>query len=223
MGDIVVLSLTAAFNPSLLAATTVMLLLPQPDKLMLGYWLGAVLTSVTLGLVIVFALQGTSAAHTAKKTVSPAIDLALAAISLLLALVLATGRDEPLEERRARRKEGKKPPKWRQRLEKGTPRTAFVLGVLLSTPGASYLAALDRLGKLHYSTVVTVLVVIGFALVQLILLEVPMLAFAIAPRRTPMAIERVKAWAGTHWRRYAAAGLGVVGVALAIIGIVQLV
>ena len=128
MGEIVVLSLTAAINPTLVAATTVMLLLPSPERLMVGYWLGAMLTSVTLGLVLVFVLQDTTAAHTTKRTVSPAIDLALAVIFLVLALVLATGRDRPLEERRAERKKGKKPPKWRQRLEKGTPRTTFVLG-----------------------------------------------------------------------------------------------
>jgi hypothetical protein len=56
----VLLSLTAALNPTLLTATTVMLLLPSPTALMLGYWLGAMLTSITLGLVIVFSLQGSS-------------------------------------------------------------------------------------------------------------------------------------------------------------------
>ena len=50
--------LLAALNPSLLAATMVMLLLPHPGRLMLGDRLGAMLMSVTLGLVIVFALEG---------------------------------------------------------------------------------------------------------------------------------------------------------------------
>ena len=47
MGHILVLSLTASLNPTLLAATTVMLLLPSPAKLMLGYLLGALLTSMS--------------------------------------------------------------------------------------------------------------------------------------------------------------------------------
>ena len=46
----------------------------------------------------------------------------------------------------------------------------FVVGVQLSFPGASYLVALDTLS---YSTFATVLVVIGFCLVQLILLGNP--------------------------------------------------
>jgi Sap, sulfolipid-1-addressing protein len=66
MGDVVILAFTAGFNPTELAATTVMLLLPRPDRLMFGYWLGAMLTGVASGLVIVFALKGTGAEHTTR-------------------------------------------------------------------------------------------------------------------------------------------------------------
>ena len=38
--DVFLLSLVAMFNPTLLAATTVMLLMPNPKRLMLGYLLG---------------------------------------------------------------------------------------------------------------------------------------------------------------------------------------
>jgi hypothetical protein len=53
MGHIFLLSLAAALNPVLVGASTVMLLLPNPKLLMLGYLLGALMTSITLGLVIV--------------------------------------------------------------------------------------------------------------------------------------------------------------------------
>ena len=43
------LALVAMFNPTLLAAVTVMMLLPNPKRLMLGYLLGAYLTSITSG------------------------------------------------------------------------------------------------------------------------------------------------------------------------------
>ena len=60
MGQVALLSLTASLNPTLLAATTVMLLLPRPAKLMLGYLVGALMMSITLGLLIVFNLSGSS-------------------------------------------------------------------------------------------------------------------------------------------------------------------
>ena len=68
----------AALNPTLLAATTVMLLLDHPKRLLFGYLLGALMTSMTLGLVIVFSLEGS--AKTAQHTLSPSFDLVLGAI-----------------------------------------------------------------------------------------------------------------------------------------------
>jgi hypothetical protein len=222
MGKVVGLSFTAAVNPTLVAATTVMLLLDRPKRLMIGYWLGALLTSITLGLVIVFTLEGSGFEQSSKNTVHPAIVLTLAGLLLLVVLVLATGRDKPFEERRRTRKEDKKPPRWQRWMQKGDPKITFVIGVLLSFPGASYLVALDTLHKLHYSTLATVLVVIGFSLVQLLLLEIPLVAFWIWPEQTPAAIDHAKAWAGAHWRRVAIWGLLVIAAGLATIGIAEL-
>ena len=90
-------------------------------------------------------------------------------------------------------------------------------------PGAAYLAALDRLIHLHYAALVTVLIVIGFNLVQNILLEIPMLAFKISPRETPAAIDSAKAWSEEHGRKYGAWALGILGIALGIMGVIGLV
>ena len=60
MGEVALLSLTAALNPTLLAVSTMMMLLPSPKRLMLGYWVGAMMTSITLGLVIVSSLEGST-------------------------------------------------------------------------------------------------------------------------------------------------------------------
>jgi hypothetical protein len=54
VGQVLLFALGAALNPTLVAASTVMMLLPSPKRLMLGYLLGALMTSITLGLVIVF-------------------------------------------------------------------------------------------------------------------------------------------------------------------------
>ena len=223
MGEVVLLSFTSAFNPTLIAVTTLMLLLPHPKQLMLGYYLGAMLMSITLGLLIVFSLETSGIVSTSKHTLSPLADVILGGLTLVVAAVLASGRDQRYRERRARKKEGKPPPRWQRELRRGTPRTTFVLGALLTLPGASYLAGLDRLTKLNYSTVVTVIIVIAFNLVMLLLLEVPMIAFSIAPDWTPAAIDRAKAWAGIHGRVYAERGFVVIGVLLIIKGVVGLI
>ena len=226
MGQVFLLSLVAALNPVLVGASTVMLLLPNPKRLMLGYLLGALMTSITLGLVIVFALKGSSTVSTTENTVSPAVDLGLGAILLIVAFVLGTGRGKPISERRQARKAAKPdkgPPRWQQALSKGSARTTFVVGALLTLPGASYLAGLDQIEKQKLSTAATVLTVIGFNLIMLALLEVPLLGYTVAPDWTPGAVERAKAWIGRNGHKAAVIALTAIGVALVIKGIVGLV
>jgi hypothetical protein len=226
VSQVILLSLTASLNPTLVAATTVMLMLDKPARLMLGYLLGAYMTSITLGLVIVFSLSSSSVTTTTENTISPAVDIGLGAVALAISFVLYTGRAERLRERRRERKASqpdKGPPRWQRELSKGSPRTTFVIGALLTLPGASYLAGLDQIHKLKYSTTVTVLLVVGFNLVMLWLLEVPLASFLVAPDWTPRAIERAKAWVSRHAHMFAIRGTAAVGVLLIIKGIVGLV
>src|SRR5258708_34576992 len=106
------------FNPSLLAATTVMLLLPNPKRLMVGYLLGASLTSITLGLVIVFSLSGSSTESTSKHTIGPVEDIVVGLLAVTTAFVLRTGPDQPFQQRRREKKDAK--PKAKARAGKPT-------------------------------------------------------------------------------------------------------
>lgn len=226
MGTVVLLSLTAALNPTLVAASTLMMLLPNPVKLMLGYLLGAMMTSITLGIVIVFTLEGSSTVGTTQHTLSPGVDIALGGLLLVLAYVIHTGRVERARDRRRERKLAKPdtgPPRWQRALSKGSARTTFIVGALLTLPGASYVAGLTQIHKLKYSTPVTVLLIVCFNIVMLALLEVPLVCFAVAPDWTPNAIERAKAWIGRHAETFAERGSAVIGVLLIIKGIVGLI
>ncbi len=225
MGQVILLSLTASLNPTLVAATTVMLLLDKPAKLMAGYLVGAYLTSITLGLVIVFSLPTSSTTSTTENTLSPAVDIGLGAVALAAAFVFYTGRVQRIRERRAARKAEKPdtgPPRWQRELSKGSPRVTFVVGALLTLPGASYLAGLDEVHKLNYSTPVTVLIVVGFNIVMLWLLEAPLACFLIAPEWTPLAVGRAKAWISRHAHKFAVRGFAILGVLLIIKGLIGL-
>lgn len=226
MQQVLVFSFTAMANPTLLAAATVLLLLPNPKRLMLGYLLGALMTSVTLGLVIVFSLQNSGAVSTAKHTVNPAADLVLGGLLLVISFVLATGRWERHNERRRGRngpkKKKKGPPRWQRALSKGSPRVTFVVGALLTLPGFSYLSALDGIIKLNYSTVLTVLLVLMVNVIMLALIEVPLLCFAVAPEWTPQALERAKAWFARDSHRIAVLGTAILGSLLILRGLITL-
>jgi Sap, sulfolipid-1-addressing protein len=229
MGDILLLAFVAAANPTLLAAVTLMLFLPSPKRLLLGYLAGALLTSVTIGFVIVFVVHDSGATSTARSTVSPSIDIAVGAILLLVAYVLHGGHDQRLKERRRQKRRAKDggeepaekgPSKVEQLLGRGSARITFALGVVLTLPGISYLAALHDLQTLGYGTVGEILVIIGFNVMLLILLIVPLVGFFVAPERTVVEVQRFRSWLTRSGRRMAIEGAAVLGVLLVIRGLI---
>jgi Sap, sulfolipid-1-addressing protein len=197
LGDVFFLAFLAALYPSLLAATTVMLMLPHPKRLLLGYLLGAAMTSIALGLVIVFALQDSGALNAGKTTLGPGEDIVLGLLALAIGFVLGSGRDERLAARRKARKAAKGkvkegPPRWQRELGKGSARVTFVVGAVLTLPGATYITALSRIADEELAVPLTVLSVLAFNLIMLMLLELPLLSYTFAPDWTPKAIERGK-------------------------------
>lgn len=225
MGDVFFLAFLAALYPTLLAATTVMLMLPHPKRLLLGYLLGAAMISVTLGLLIVFTLRHSGLVQTTQTTLGPGADVVLGCLALAIALVLSSGRDERLIERRRERRETKGPqgpPRWQRALGRGSARTTFVVGALLTLPGATYITALYRIADENLTDPVTVAVVLAFNLIMLILLEVPLLAYAIAPEWTPRAVERFKRALRERGRGWAIRCATIVGILLVARGILTL-
>jgi Sap, sulfolipid-1-addressing protein len=218
------LSLTAALNPTLLAAVTVMLTLLRPKRLLSGYLAGAMITSITCGLILVFTLNDTGSSSTAKHTVDPVLNVALGALILMVAFVVGTGRDKRRRARSARRREANKdkpPPRWKRQLSKGSARDTFLVGVLLSFPGASYIAGMDLLSEQGLGTATTVVAVIGFNLIMLILLELPLIGYATRPDRTTAMVASFNSFLSRDGGRVALIVATVVGVLLIGRGIIN--
>ena len=109
------------------------------------------------------------------------------------------------------------PPRWRRLLSKGSARDTLVVGVLLSFPGASYIAGMDLLHKQNLTTPLTVLSVLAFNVIMLALLEVPLLGYTIKPEATEAAVAGVSDWLARSGGR----ALLVVGAGFAVILIVR--
>ena len=229
---IFLLSLVALLNPSLLAAVTVMLLLKSPKRPMFGYLLGAYMTSITCGMLIVFTLLGSGAKNAARNTIGPTEDIILGLVALGISWILHTGRDRPLRERRrakrdakllARRDAGKPTePLSLRMLGKGDPKVTFVVGAALTFPGVAYLVALGRIHSLHAGVAATVLLVVYFCVTQLLLLEVPVLGYLVAPDATQTRVTAFRNWMARSGRGTLAIGSAVIGAWLLIRGVVTL-
>jgi hypothetical protein len=207
-------ALLAALNPTLLTATTVMLLLPSPKRLMLGYLGGALTTGMVLGIAIVEWASHSGAVSQTKHTVSPGIDLAFGALALIAAFAIRSGHYERSRTRRREKKgdEPKKTPRWQEALSGGSARTTYVVGLVLSFPGASYLASLTEISRQHLSTAGTVVTVLAVNAVMLVLLELPLIGFYLAPQWTQDTVERFKGWMAENGAKAIVTALTVIGV-----------
>ena len=109
-------------------------------------------------------------------------------------------------------------------LGRGDPRITFFVGVLLSFPGASYLAALTKTAKLEIADPWLVLIVLGVCVLQQALLEVPIVAYTLWPEPAKRAIARFREWLARNGRRAAAHVAIALGVLLLVVrGVIEFI
>ena len=226
MGSFFVFAFTAALNPTLLAVTTLLLSLPSPRRLLGGYLVGALAISFTCGLLLVFALSTTgSAGNDSKNYVSPTINILFGAFILFVVARIARHRDRVLHawsEHRHQKHQDKPPPRWRRALTDATPRKAFILGIVLTLPGASFVAGMHQLSKQQLGVPAKVGLVLVFNVIQLLILEVPLVGYFINPDRTDAAIRRFRDFLSRDGNRILLIGGTVVGLLLLASGIIGL-
>ena len=66
------------------------------------------------------------------------------------------------------------------------------------------------------------LLVVSFCVIQLLLIELPLLGYLFSPERTDDAVKRSKAWMARRGRTVAVIGATVIGVLLLIRGVITL-
>jgi Sap, sulfolipid-1-addressing protein len=228
------LALEAALYPTLLAAVVILLAQPRPRALLAAYYVGGMVMSVGLGLVIVFAAKSSGVLDSPSSGPSWTVDLGVGGLALLAAVALAVRADERMRARRARSKaargKGKQEEKkekddrepWSERiLARGSVPIVFAAGLAINVPGAAYLIALKDIASYHYSTGVDVLLILAFNLIMFLLAEIPLAGLFLAPERTDEMVDRMNRWLSGHSRQIAIGLLAVLGVFLVARGVID--
>ena len=82
---------------------------------------------------------------------------------------------------------------------------AVLIGALVGTPGAAYIAALHSLVNGTLATAAQALAVVGFVLIEFGLVIIPFAFLAATPERTMTATRHFKDWLARHAREILAA------------------
>jgi hypothetical protein len=228
MGTIFVLGLAAAVYPQLLAVVIVILTRPNPKPLLWACYLASLVVSVACGAAVLLIFRAReSVAGASSHRVGPATYLIVGAIALVLAAFAATRRGRELlggdlpRARRRKQHPGAAPGRVQRArssaeraLKKGSLPVAVVVGAMLGVPGPFDLFALGHLARGGYGTIVVSAMIVAFNLIKFILIEVPIVSYAVSPERTAARVDRFSSWMQAHKIDVIAAVVGVISLVL---------
>ena len=214
--ELLVLAVASAFWPTLILVDVLAFRLPRPIGILAAFLAGGLLTTVTIGIVIVFFLQGTDLISGSRSTFDPVVYLTGGALALLAAAALDRRGERPREAPR----EG---PSAAERAVGGGLVVAFAAGVVLNiAPGVFPFVALTHIAELGGQDQAKVATIVVFYVIMFAFVEVPIVAYAVAPTRTTAAISAFNAWLDRNGRRLGVVVLAAVGAYLVVKGIVLL-
>jgi Sap, sulfolipid-1-addressing protein len=209
--EYLLLAIASIFWPLLFAIVLVALTTLHPVRLLTSFLIAGLLTTITIGVAIVFTLADKDTFARSSSTGRPALYLLAGVLSIAAARYLARRPPAPA-------KSGGDP-----RLERyiANTRLAFVAGVVLNIlPGFFPLVALVDIAQTSYSPAAKVGLVAVFYVIMFASVEVPIVAYGFAPDRTAAVVGGFNAWLTRNGRRLAVWILVVVGVYLIVRGVV---
>ncbi|PWU23260.1 MAG: hypothetical protein C5B48_08910 [Candidatus Rokuibacteriota bacterium] len=222
MWEVFLLAVVSAFWPALVAVALVALASPRPKILLASFLAGGLLTTTAIGLAIALSLEGSSIFTGSHPPAPPAVNI-VAGVLLLVVAHVAAHRNDKTSEQQEPAKAVKEP--WTKRmLDRGTGRIAFLVGIVINlVPGVFAVVGYTDIARLDYSTTETVLLVLGFNVIMFALIEVPLVGYAVAPRRTTAGVTRLNAWLKGNARRLIVLTAVAAGIFLIARGLLQLI
>lgn len=223
-------ALAAAAYPQLLAIVVVILTRPEPRRLLWACYLGALTVSIGCGVVVLLLFRDRegvvgSTAH----RLGAAPFLVVGAIGVVLGLLITNERGRAqlgskvprIRRRRATPPDESARPgaasRWKSSatgaLARGSAMVAIGVGAVLGIPGPFDVLALGRVVTAGYALVSAIVIVVIFNLIKFVLIELPIVSYAVDPNGTAARVDRFSRWMRANQIR-------VIGLVIAIIGLV---
>ena len=204
---LLVMAAAVSLEPFRVAMTVVMLNRPRPALQLAAFLCGGFVMGLSVAAVVLVAVRSRlpESAH----FTLPRVQIVIGLLALAAAAVVATTSGRP-----------RTVPGWLTGLLSGSSLwVAGLAGMGIALPSVDYLAALAVIAAATAEPARQAAAVLVFTVVAFASVEIPLLAFVLAPERTRAAMTRLDAFIRAHRRRSVAVLLAVVGAVLLAAGL----
>jgi len=207
---VLVMAIAVSMEPFRIGMTALMLNRPRPTLQLLAFLGGGFVMAATVGLVVLFAFRPglLGSAHFSL----PKVQIAIGILVVLMAALLAAGVMPAPKLPAQARGLAYGPSLW----------VAGVAGLGIALPSIDYLAVLAVIVASGAARSTQVGALLVFNVVAFALVELPLVAYLLAPDRTRASMAALNDWIRSRRRRGVAAVLAAVGCVLLVAGIAGL-
>jgi hypothetical protein len=199
------LALLAALSPTALLVAAIYLGSARPRQTALFYLAGAVVVSLVMGTIVLFALRSADLNHSHQHAARYGLRLGLGIVLLAAGLVVALRKPRSPDPAKASQGFVSK------MVADPAPLSAFLVGVLVFAPGVSFIAALQVIATAQADLEVTAVAVLIVVSINVLLVWLPLVLYLVAPGFTVRYVTAFNGWLRAHGSAVLAGVLVVVG------------
>jgi hypothetical protein len=214
-------ALAALYPPALLVAA-VYLSTASPRRLAGLFLVGAVLMTTVTGIVVLVAIRAGGFSLPAHRQPRYGLRTGLGGLCLLAAGYLTWRYRHRARADASRPGKPRKPGRISRMTARPRPLTALALGILMFSPGAGFIAAVQVIATAKASVASTAGALVMVVVITLTFAWLPVVLFLVAPGATTRALKGINAWLSVHGRALLAAALAAIGAILLINGVIGL-
>jgi len=211
------LAVVAAFYPPAILIAAVYLASVRPGKTTALFVVGAVVIVAVIGLAGLLAVRdGGLSLHSQHQT-RYGLRLGLGVIALVSAVLIYRRKPTPPDPSK---------PKKRSLIERlsaePTPKTAFIVGILMFGPSLTFIAAVQVVATAKASVAATIAAMAMIVVITVAFAWIPLVAYLVAPEFTRSKLRAFEGWLSRHGKQVMVGALGLIGIVLVVQGIANL-
>jgi hypothetical protein len=218
--SLLVMALAVSVEPFRIGMTVLMLNRPKPLLQLLAFLCGGFTMGITVGLVVLFVFR--RRLPWASYFTLPTVQILIGVLALAVAAVLAIRAVMGKSTRRSDAGSGGLVTRAQRLLNGPSLWIAVIAGLGIALPSLDYMAALAVILASGAAATTQVGALLMFNVVAFALVEIPLLAYLLAPDATRRSMAALNDWIRSRRRAEIATLLAVVGCVLLAVGVASL-